>query len=447
MSEIVNIYKDLFEANKLLLLNNVPHGLKIKREEAIHHFLEKGFPDRKSEKYKYTQLDNYFGNGYNKSIEYPKINVSVADIFRCDVPQLETHLLILANGKFYRFDQRGNLPKGVTICSLKDALKTNPQIVDQYLGKLSKNEDVYASLNTAFATDGFYIHIAKDAALDKPLQIVNLLLSEEDLLVQYRNLIILEENASANIMVCDHTLSIHHFLSNIVTEIFQEKSSKLDLIFMQNEHNNSIKMQSTYVNQESHSDSNINIFTLHGGLVRNNINVLMNGEYANNSCNGFFMADGSQHIDNFTFMHHAKANCESSQLFKGILDNEAKGIFNGRILVDIDSQKTNAYQKSNGILLSDTARMNARPQLEIYADDVKCTHGSAIGQLNDDAMFYMRSRGISKPESRLLLLHAYAYEIVEKINIEPLRERIDEMVGKRLRSELARCHNCPMHCC
>jgi len=266
-------------------------------------------------------------------------------------------------------------------------------------------------------------------------------------MVNYRNLIILEESSHANILVCDHTLSSKRYLSNVVTEIFTGANSTLEYVRMQNEHNDSSQLSHTFINQEEGSSVKTNTLTLHGGFIRNNLHIALKGEGASAQAFGLYLTDRTQHTDNFTFIDHAVPNCSSFEHYKGILDEQATGAFNGKILVRPDAQKTQAYQSNNNLLLTADARINSKPQLEIYADDVKCSHGATVGQIDVDALFYMRSRGIGERDAKLMLMFGFAHEIVGQISIPTLRDRLDELVDKRLHGELSRCHTCPMHCC
>ncbi|MDD4645603.1 MAG: Fe-S cluster assembly protein SufD, partial [Bacteroidales bacterium] len=237
-----------------------------------------------------------------------------------------------------------------------------------------------------------------------------------------------------------------HFLTNSVTEIHVGANAHLDYVKLQNENNTSNQISTSCLVQERSSEVVYNTITLHGGMIRNNVYAKLNGEGASNQTLGLFLADKTQHIDSYTFVDHAVANCSSWQNFKGILDDQATGGFMGRILVRPQAQKTLAYQANNNILLTDEAKMSTKPQLEIYADDVKCSHGASVGQLDTNAIFYMQSRGISVREARLLLMYAFGHEILGKIKVDPLRERLSDLVDKRLRGELTRCNSCPLHC-
>jgi Fe-S cluster assembly protein SufD len=276
--------------------------------------------------------------------------------------------------------------------------------------------------------------------------VVNLLFSKTNTRVNQRNLFVIGKNAEARVIICDHALSDYRYFTNSVTEIMVDENAYMDYIKVQNEHNFATNISSLYATQEKDSRFNTNIITLHGGMVRNNVNVLLNGEGCENNASGLYLVDKGQHVDNYTYIDHAKPNCMSNQMYKGVLDDFATGAFNGRIRVKPDAQKTKAFQANNNILLTDDAEMNTKPQLEIYADDVKCSHGATVGQLDEDALFYLRARGIEEREARLMLMFAFAHEIIARIEVEPLRDRIDNLIDKRLRGELSRCQNCAMNC-
>ena len=443
--EFINLYLD----NLDLITENSAEVLNHARQEAIENFKLLGFPGSKNEKYKYLKVEPLFRSDFEKYFAPKTINFNIDDIFRCDIPSLDTHLALTLNGFYLNNPNRlVEIEHGVIIGSLAEAAKKYPNVVSKYYNTLANNdEDGLVALNTAFAQDGVFIYIPKGVVLDKPIQIINLLMSDENQLVQYRNLIVADENSQANIVICDHTLSPSQFLSNVVTEIFTNPGANIDFVAMQNQHNDSIQFSHLFGNQERNSVLSTNSVSLHGGVIRNNIHILLNDEGCENHTYGLALVDRNQHIDMFSFIDHAKPNCTSNELYKAILDDEATGAFNGKILVRKDAQKTQAFQSNNNLLLTADARMNTKPQLEIYADDVKCSHGATVGQLDMDAKFYMQSRGIGEREAKLLLMFGFAHDVVGKINIEPLRVRIDELVNKRLRGELSRCHNCPMNCC
>jgi Fe-S cluster assembly protein SufD len=443
--EFINLYLE----NLDLITENSAGALNTARQSALENFKLLGFPNNKSEKYKYMKVEAIFTNDFEKYFTPKCISFNVDDIFRCDIPSLDTHLALTLNG-FYLNNPNllSVFENGVIIGSLAEAAKKYPNVVAKYYNTLSENEeDGLVALNTAFTQDGAFIYIPKGVKVEKPIQIINLLMSDEQQMVQYRNLIIAEENSQANIAICDHTLSPAKFLSNVVTEVFTNRNANIDVVCMQNQHNDSTQFTHIFAKQERDSNFSTNTISLHGGTIRNNVNVLLNDEGCENHTYGLALVDRTQHVDMYSFIDHAKPNCTSNELYKAILDDQATGAFNGRILVRRGAQKTQAFQSNNNLLLTTDARMYTKPQLEIYADDVKCSHGATVGQLDMDAKFYMQSRGISERESKLLLMFGFAHDVVGNIKIEALRNRIDELVNKRLRGELSRCHNCPMNCC
>jgi len=441
-------YIELFKENSNIIEKASPSFMREIREDAMDQFSKTGIPDRKSELYKYTSLQKLFEPDYSMLLQPSKVDFKVEDLFSCDVPNLRTKLEIILNG-FYLTEETSlrKLDNGIIIGSLAEAQKQYPDLVKEHFNKNMGNvSDGLVSLNTAFALDGLFIYVPKGQTLDEALQVVNLPMTGIDTLLHYRNLFILEDNASAEVIVCDHTLSPFRFLTNSVTEIYAGPGARFNYSRIQNEHLNSNLITNLFIHQEKDSNVKSNTVSLHGGTIRNNTHVLLNAEGCDNQVYGLSLADRNQHIDNYVNIDHAKPNCTSTQLFKGILDEQATGAFNGRILVRPDAQKTLAYQTNNNILMSDEAKMNTKPQLEIYADDVRCSHGATTGQLDENALFYMQSRGIPRKEARLLMLYAFAHEVIEKIEVIPLKDRIDDLVDKRLRGELSRCNNCSMAC-
>ena len=329
-----------------------------------------------------------------------------AEEFRCDITDLDAHGIVLLNGFYPTINEKlRQLPSGVWIGSLNEAAKKFPEIIEKHYGKYAHSDtDGLVHLNSAMASDGVFVYVPEGVTLSKPVQVVNLVQAEVDSFSQHRNLIIVEKRAEFSIIVCDHTLSPKKFLTNAVTEIFVGEDAHFDIIRVQNEHNAACKITHTFIHQERNSVASSNNMTLHGGLIRNSTYHYLGGEGAESNSYGLFLADKWQHIDNYVNVEHAFPNCTSNQLFKGVLDDMSTGAFNGRILVRPDAQGTLAYQKNNNILLTDDAKMDTKPQLEIYANDVKCSHGATVGQLDNDALFYIQSRGINKREAQ-----TYAY--------------------------------------
>ncbi|MBN1182476.1 MAG: Fe-S cluster assembly protein SufD [Bacteroidales bacterium] len=448
-NEITKDFLDLFNQNAEKILGSGTSYINEIRKQALRNFEGKGIPSNRIEDYKYTNLEPHFKNTYNKYFEPREMDFDINDIFKCDVPNLDTNTVILLNGFYYdKKNPLQKLEKGALIGSFSEAGKKYPELFEKHFSKYASNENEgLVALNTAFAQDGLFMYVPDNVVLEIPIQIINMMMSDENIMAQYRNLIILGKNAKVTLIVCDHTLSPHKFLTNSVSEIFTGDNSRLNYYKIQNENNESTQISNTYIHQERDSRVSSSVITLHGGLVRNNMYVNLNGEGCDCNITGLFFADKAQHVDNYTFIDHKAPHCTSNQLFKGVLDQLATGAFNGKIMVRPDAQKTIAYQKNNNILLSNDVKMNSKPQLEIYADDVKCSHGATSGQLDEDALFYMRSRGVNEKEAKLLLMHAFTKEVISHLDVKPLQERIDSMVNQRLRGELSRCNNCPVHCC
>jgi len=354
-------------------------------------------------------------------------------------------LFFVVNDAFYPVNEPNNktLPKGVIIGSLKEIAISHPELLKNYFGKLSstKNDGLIA-FNGAFAQDGFFMYVPKGVELDKPVQLVNIMRSDVDFMANSHNLIILEEGARAQLLVCDHTMDDVRFLSNRVTEVFVGENASYEHYKLENTHVKTTNLSTLLIDQKASSNVLANVITLHNGVTRNSIEIDLAGEHCETLLCGMVIADKKQQVDNFTYILHNKPDCHSNELFKYVLDDESKGGFTGKILVAKDAQKTAASQTNRNILLKKTAKMSTKPQLEIYADDVKCSHGATIGQLDETAKFYMQSRGIPEAEARLLLMFAFTNDVIENIKISALQDRIKLLVEKRLRGELSKCEGC-----
>ena len=446
--DLTERYGDLYNENIKKIAGNSSPFINSFREPALEKFRQMGIPTRKNETYKYTNLDIFFNQEYQSYFMPLTSDFAKAEEFRCDVANLDTHGIVLLNGFYPTIsDKLRKLPEGVWIGSLNEAARKFGDKIEKHYNKYAQSDsDGLVPLNTALASDGVFVFVPEGVALKKPIQVVNLVYSKEDIFNQHRNLIIVEKNAELSLIICDHTLSPQKFLTNSVTEIYVGENAHFDIIRVQNEHNNAGKITHTFIHQERSSYSSSNNITLHGGLVRNSTHHFLGGEGAECYSYGLFLADKFQHIDNFVNVDHAFPNCTSNQLFKGVLDDMATGAFNGRIYVRQDAQGTMAYQKNNNILLTDDAKMDTKPQLEIYADDVKCSHGATVGQLDEDALFYLQSRGINKREASLMMMFGFAHEVIQNIKVEALRDRMDNLVMQRLRGELSRCASCMVKC-
>lgn len=450
MADIQKINKDfseLFTTGKELLEKGVHSCMNAVREKAFASFLEAGIPSKKVEDYKYTDLTEAFERDYNVVLRYHKQDVDLNELFTCDVPNLDTFLLLTTNGWYYEMNHDlSTLPKGVIICSLQEASLKYPDIFEKHYNKHTISDKAVVDLNTAFAQDGVFIYVPNNVVLEKTIQIVNIMRATDDLMSFQRNLIVLGENAQARILACDHSLSNVHFLANNITEIAVGENAVLDYYQLQSQTLKSSQINSIFINQAKASNVFSNTVTLYGGLVRNNIHVKLSGEGAENSTYGMYLTDKCQHVDNFTSIDHLAPKCTSFEHFKGVLDDESVAAFTGRITVRPDAQQTSANQRNNNLLLTDRAKIFAKPQLVIDADDVKCSHGATVGQIDEDALFYLRARGIGEKEARMMMMFAFTNEIIGKIRIEPIKERIAELVEKRLRGEVSSCANCALKC-
>jgi Fe-S cluster assembly protein SufD len=438
----------LFESNKADIMRNDSAAISQRRHKALQRFLHLGMPHQSNESWRNTDLEAALSNDYAHYFSRSKEVVDINQIFRCEVHNFETYLFSQLNGwTVYEKQALSTLPGGVIVGSLAEAIRLYPDIVeahyDQYAG--SRDEGLNA-LNTAFAQDGFFIYVPDNVTIEKPIQIVNIVNNQENIFLQPRNLIILGRNASLTLVHCDDSIEHRKSFINTVSEFSLGENASLDYYKLQNKDDESTVITSSFFNQQRNSRLTCNTITLNGGIIRNEIYVALDGEGAEADVLGLYLMDRKQHVDNQVFIDHIKPNTFSNELFKGILDDEASAVFNGYIHVRREAQKTNAFQNSRNILLTDTAKAFAKPFLEIYADDVKCSHGATVGQLDPEALFYIRSRGVCKRNARMLLMYAFAAEVVQKIKIEVLRERIDLMVTKRLKGELSICDQCVLHC-
>lgn len=433
-------YIELYEQARGMIFQHSSEVMNAMRDAAFEQFRSLGFPNRKVERYKYTDMQALFAPDYGLNLNRLEIPVNPYDAFRCDVPNLSTMLYFVVNDAFYsKVLPKGNIPEGVVIGSLKE-LATS-----QYYHRLaSKDEDAVTSLNTMLAQDGLYVYVPKGVVLDRAIQIINILRSDVDLMVNRRVLIIVEEGAEAKFLFCDHAADDRKFLATQVIEVYVGKNAKLDLYCLEETHAKNVRISNVYIDQQANSRVNHNVITLHNGVTRNKLNLELNGEGAECYCNGCVIADKQQHVDNNTLITHYVPHCTSKELYKYVLNDEAVGSFAGKVYVAKDAQKTSSQMTNQNLCATKQTRMYTQPMLEIYADDVKCAHGSTVGQLNDAAMFYMQQRGIFRKEAQLLLQFAFINEVIDQMELEPLRDRLHYLVEKRFRGELSKCEGCKL---
>ncbi len=448
LQEIDQIVENHYLKNKETLFSDKSGALKAERERAWERFRTMGFPHAQMENWRGTDLKPVLEDKiYNFGFESMTHNIDLNEVFRCDVPNFNTFPIALLNGSFiYNQQKIQQLENGVIVGSIAAAAVRFPELFEKYYQKQVTREDGLIALNTAVANDGFFIYVPDQVTVKQPIQIVNIVDCEENLFLNIRNLIVLGKNSHLRLVHCDETKKHAQTFINVVSEIFIDAGATLDHYKLQNKDSKSTLVNSLFVNQEKNSRFNTHAISLNGGIIRNNLHIKLAGEYAETDVSGLYLMDKMQHIDNQLFIEHAAPNCLSNQLFKGILDDQASGVFSGHVLVNRDAQKTNAFQSNKNILLTDKATIDSKPFLEIYADDVKCSHGATVGQLDNEALFYIRSRGISESNAKILLMYAFAAEIVQKIKLPELRLQMDDMVKKRLRGELSYCEQCVLHC-
>ena len=405
------------------------------RQDAISVFEKLGFPVKKMEEWKYTSLNTVTKHHYRQILIPQTSKITEEDLNKIPLPEGDSNLLVLVNGRYSeRLSRVITEQNGVYIGSFASAYGKNHELIMNHFAKYAdyKRHSMVA-LNTAFASDGVFIHIPKNTIINESVVILNIADSREDnILLQPRNLFILDEGATANITEITATLGENPSLNNTVTEISVAPNARLEHYRIQNDGHNAYQVNTTEVNQTKDSYYSSTVISWGGALLRNDLNALLNGDNGETHFFGLYLLDDKEHVDNHTLADHAVPNCFSNELYKGIMGGDSTGVFNGKIMVRQDAQKTNAYQSNNNILLSDNATINTKPQLEIFADDVKCSHGATIGQLDENAMFYLRSRGLGEKDAKNLLLYAFASDVLDSIKADSIREYVAGMCHSKI---------------
>ena len=411
-------------------LNTDVHNI---RSKSFDYFEKNGFPTKRNEAWKYTSLEKLLKNDYRI---FPKkdISIELKDVKKYFLYDLDTYKIVFIDGIYSPF-LSDTTHDGLDVCLLSAALNKPKykKVIKKYFNKIVNKNDSLTSLNTSFTKEGAYIFIPKTVISEKPIQIIHFSTGKQGkMLLQPRNLIIVEENAQVQIIERHQSLKSFQILTNSVTEIFSNKGSSVDYYKIQNDYEDCSLIDNTYISQDSDSNVKVHTFSLGGKLIRNNLNFFQNGENIQSTMKGITIIGDRQHVDHYTLVHHSKPNCNSFQEYKGIFSDRSVGVFNGKILVDKIAQKTNAFQQNNNILIDDNATINSKPQLEIFADDVKCSHGCTIGQLDNSALFYLRSRGIPLKEAKALLTYAFANNVLESVQIPELKNRINSLIAKKI---------------
>ena len=402
------------------------------RSEAIKQFESIGFPNKKLENWKYTSLKNLLNTDYSVLPETNNV-LEFKNIRKYLIDDIDSYKIIFVDGK-YCSHLSETTHEGMDICILSAALTQSKYelIIENYINKIALKDGI-TSLNTAFSNEGAFIHIPKNKFVEKPIQIIHFSTGNEaSLMFQPRNMIVVDENSQVQIIERHQSLSENKVFTNSVTEIYADKKSIIDYYKIQNDNLQASLIDNTYVNQQRNSIFSMHTFSFGNELVRNNLNISQNDEFIETTIKGVTIIGNKQHVDHNTLIQHNKPNCNSHQDYKGIYDNKSTGVFNGKIIVDKQAQKTNAFQSNNNVLLSDKATINAKPQLEIYADDVKCSHGCTVGQLDKNALFYLKSRGIPEKEATALLMYGFANNILESVKIPEIKTRINHIIATKL---------------
>lgn len=438
-------YIDLYRQSARMIESHAGAMFNARRAEACADFERLGFPTRKDERHKYTDMGALFAPDYGLNLNRLEIPVNPFDAFRCDVPNLSTSLYFMVNDAFHtKATPRAALPEGVVIDSLghADARGVGPQVAALY-GRLARtDQDGVCALNTMLAQDGLLVYVPKGVRVERPVQVVNILRADVDLMVNRRVLIVLEEGASIKLLFCDHAADDRRFLTTQVIEAYVGRGASLDLYCLEETHAKNTRVSDLHIRQEAGSHVCHNAITLTGGVTRNRVDLTFEGEGARCQMGGLVIADGNQHVDNNVLIDHKAGGCDSNVLYKYVLDGQATGAFAGRVLVRPDAQHTTSVERNQNICATREARMYSQPMLEIYADDVQCSHGSTVGQLDEAALFYMQQRGIAPEEARMLMKFAFAGEVIDRIELEPLQDRLHHLVEKRFRGDLGRCEGC-----
>ena len=441
-------YIELFDTHSSVIDSKSAPVLNACRKEAREFLEGKVLPQKGEEGYEKTSIEDMFAPDFGVNINRVNIPVDVSLSFKCDVPNMSTIMAFVVNDTFVPSSTLHNkMPEGVIIDSLAKVATENPQLVGRYYNKLANNGNVAVALNTMLAQDGVMIYVPRGVEMQRPIQLVNIFNSAAPLMGVRRLVIVVEEGAKAQLLICDHTQnSEYKYLSSQVIEAFVDKNASLDIYDIEESSATTSRYSQLFARQERDSQLLVNGVTLTGGATRNDYHIDLVGDNCTSTLAGMAIGSGSQHVDNNSDVRHMSAHCNSNQLFKYVLDDEPTGAFEGAIYVAEGAQYTEAYQSNRNLLASKSARMHTKPQLEIYNDDVKCSHGATTGQLDAEALFYMRSRGIPEQEARTMLMQAFMVDVIDMVKMDGLRDRLRHLVEKRFYGQQATCADCGVTC-
>ncbi|MDR1644631.1 MAG: Fe-S cluster assembly protein SufD [Tannerellaceae bacterium] len=437
-------YIELFTTYENTIRLSASDVLNAPRTQAFDDFKRLGFPSVRNEDYKYTDVPRAFAPNYGINLKRFQVPVNPYDVFRCDVPHLSALLYFIVNDSFYdRKQPKASLPEGVYAGGLNHFAESYPEIAGRYYSRAaSAGKDGIIALNTMLAQDGFVLYVPENVIVERPIQLVHIFRSDVDTMANRRVLVIMEPRSQAKLLVCDHSIDNVRFLSTEVIEIFAGEGACFDYYDLEESTEATARFASLHAKQEATSNVLVNGITLNNGLTRNNYYIELNGPFAESTLCGMSILDKEQHVDTCTHITHAVPNCTSRELFKNVLNDRSTGVFSGRILVKEGAQKTSAFQTNRNLCATREARMYSKPQLEIYADDVKCSHGMTTGQLDENALFYLQSRGIPKEEALTMLSIAFAADVLDNVRLDGLKDRLHSLIEKRFRGELSQCREC-----
>lgn len=444
----INQYIDIWKEHGDLIDSKSPQVLNNLRLPASESLRMNGLPSVKSENYRHTDLEKLLSPDYGINLARVPIAVNPSESFRCDVPQLTSSLFLVINDAFAETSEcRRNLPEGVDVMSLAAYARSNPDFVGRYYGSIADISNPIVALDTLLCQDGVVIRVRAGVKVESTIQIVNIFNNGSPLLAARRILIVMEEDAEARVLMCDHTQSADvDFCSLQVIEVFAGKRSKLDYYDLEESTRRTTRLSSLYLHQDEESEVLLDAMTLFNGVTRNEFFTRFAGRHGRLRMLGMGIEDENRRLDTYSKICHDVPECNTDELFKYVVDDDAMGAFYGLIYVNEGAVKTEAYQSNRNLVGSDRARMHSKPQLEIYNDDVKCSHGTAIGQLDEKQLFYMMTRGISEQQARLMLKQAFMSDVIDGISLPPLRDRLKLMVERRFAGEQMACASCPVGC-
>lgn len=439
-------YIDLYREHGDVVRQHSPEAMNACREAALARLAGERLPEKGDEGYAVLSINDMFAPDYGVNVQRLHFGADASAAFHCGIPNISTMLAVVVNDIFHATPSlQRNLPAGVTMMSLSVAAKTHPELVTKYYNNIAKPNAV-ADLNTLLAQDGVLVHVSKGVQLDKPLQVINVMNATFPLMAVRRVLIVLEENAHASILFCDHVAEKSiDYLSCQVTEVHLGAHASLEYCDLEESSDRMHRCAQLWAQQDEGSRLVVNGTTLLGGQTRNSYNVNHIAEGAETLLAGMAVAAESQVVDNATRVQHDTPHCHSDQMFKYILEDKAQGQFYGTIVVDEKAKYTKAYQSNRNLLVSKDARMYTRPQLEIYCDEVKCSHGATVGQLDQNALFYMRSRGIPEDKAKMMLMQAFMEDVIDTVDIPALKARLRQLLDVRLHGSREHCADCGLN--